>query len=62
MFDFQGIRTLDEWRIERFQEELGVPCMKAEWTYEIWSAIQRATRSEQLWSQTAEAARLSSLG
>lgn len=62
MFDFQGIRTLDEWTIERFQEELGVPCIKAEWTYEIWNTVQRALAGEDVMSRTDEGVRLSALG
>ncbi len=62
MFDFQGIRTLDEWTIERFQDELGVPCIKAEWTYEIWNTVQRALAGGDVRSRTDEGARLSALG
>ncbi|MDQ5827611.1 MAG: hypothetical protein M3441_25985, partial [Chloroflexota bacterium] len=62
MFDFQGIRTLDEWRIENFQEQLGVPCIKAEWTHQIWDAIQKAARGEECWSHTEEPLALTALG
>lgn len=62
MFDFQGIRTLDEWRIENFQEQLGVPCVKAEWTHQIWDAIQKAARGEECWSHTEEPLALTALG
>lgn len=62
MFDFQGVRTLDEWHVERFQEELGVPCIKAEWTYDIWNTVQRALAGEECWSRTDEGVRSSSLG
>ena len=62
MFDFQGIRTLDEWRIENFQEQLGVPCIKAEWTHQIWDTIQKAARGEERWSHTEEPLALTALG
>lgn len=62
MFDFQGVRTLDEWRIETFQEQLGVPCIKAEWTHQIWDAIQRAANGQECWSHTEEPLALTVLG
>ena len=62
MFDFQGVRTLDEWRIETFQEKLGVPCVKAEWTYEIWNTVQRAAQGQECWSRTDEGLGLTALG
>ncbi len=62
MFDFQGVRTLDEWTVERFQEELGAPVIKAEWTYEIWNTIQKALRGESCWSATEAGVVLSHLG
>jgi putative radical SAM enzyme (TIGR03279 family) len=62
MFDFQGIRTLDEWRIENFQEQLGVPCIKAEWTHQIWNSIQKAANGQDVWSHTDEPLALTALG
>jgi putative radical SAM enzyme (TIGR03279 family) len=62
MFDFQGIRTLDEWRIETFQKRLGVPCIKAEWTHQLWDAIRKAAHGEECWSHTDEPLALTALG
>jgi putative radical SAM enzyme (TIGR03279 family) len=62
MFDFQGIRTLDEWRIETFQERLGVPCIKAEWTHQLWDTIQKAAHGAECWSHTDEPLALTALG
>jgi putative radical SAM enzyme (TIGR03279 family) len=62
MFDFQGIRTLDEWRIETFQERLGVPCIKAEWTHQLLDTIQKAANGEDCWSHTDEPLALTALG
>lgn len=46
MFDFAGVRTLDEWTFEKFQSELGRPVIAAEWTREVWATLQRAARGE----------------
>lgn len=62
MFDFSGVRTLDEWRVETFQEQLGKPVMIAEWTSDIWEGIQKFLRGEDCFSVTPEVIRLTSLG
>ncbi|MDQ6694081.1 MAG: DUF512 domain-containing protein [Chloroflexota bacterium] len=62
MFDFSGIRTLDEWTIAKFQEELGVPVIMAEWTHEIWANVQRAARGENCFTPDVEIAKLSASG
>jgi putative radical SAM enzyme (TIGR03279 family) len=62
MFDFTGVRTLDEWTVERFQQELGRPVLVAEWTRQIWSAIERQQRGESLYSRSPEVMRLTALG
>jgi putative radical SAM enzyme (TIGR03279 family) len=62
MFDFTGVRTLDEWTVEKFQAELGRPVVVAEWTRDIWSTIQRAARGEDCYTRTPEVVRLSQLG
>lgn len=41
MFDFSGVRTLDEWTLDKFQTELGRPTIAAEWTRDIWQGVQR---------------------
>jgi putative radical SAM enzyme (TIGR03279 family) len=62
MFDFSGVRTLDEWKVETFQEKLGRPAIVAEWTRDIWHSVQRYLRGEDCYSATPEEARVTSLG
>jgi putative radical SAM enzyme (TIGR03279 family) len=62
MFDFTGVRTLDEWTVERFQEDLGRPVVVAEWTKQIWAAVEKHVRGESLYSRTPEVIRLTALG
>jgi NifB/MoaA-like Fe-S oxidoreductase len=62
MFDFTGTRTLDEWTVESFQEELGVPVIPAEWTRDIWHSIERHQRGEECFSKSPELERESALG
>jgi NifB/MoaA-like Fe-S oxidoreductase len=62
MFDFSGVRTLDEWRVETFQEELAKPVIVAEWTRDIWAGVQRVVRGEAVSSATPEVLRLTALG
>ncbi len=62
MFDFTGVRTLDEWTVERFQSELGRPVIVPEWIRDIWSTIQRASRGEDCYTRTPEVVRVSQLG
>jgi putative radical SAM enzyme (TIGR03279 family) len=62
MFDFTGVRTLDEWTVERFQSELGRPVIVAEWTRDILSTIQKASNGEDCYTRTPEVVRLSQLG
>jgi putative radical SAM enzyme (TIGR03279 family) len=62
MFDFTGVRTLDEWTVERFQEELGRPVVVTEWTKQIWSAIEKHQRGASLYSRSPEVIRLTALG
>jgi len=62
MFDFTGVRTLDEWTVERFQSELGRPVIVSEWTRDIWSTIQKASNGEDCYTRTPEVVRLSQLG
>jgi putative radical SAM enzyme (TIGR03279 family) len=62
MFDFTGVRTLDEWTVERFQEEIGRPVMIAEWTKQVWEAIEKLQRGESLYSRSPEVVRLTALG
>ena len=62
MFDFSGVRTLDEWTAEKFQQELGRPVIPAEWTHQIWSVVQRYLDGENCYTPEAEVVRLSQLG
>ena len=62
MFDFTGVRTLDEWTVERFQQDLGRPVVVAEWTKQVWDAIEKLQRGESLYSRSPEVIRLTSLG
>jgi putative radical SAM enzyme (TIGR03279 family) len=62
MFDFTGVRTLDEWTTDKFREELGVPVVQAEWTRDIWSAIQKHLQGEDTHTATPELIRLTALG
>jgi putative radical SAM enzyme (TIGR03279 family) len=62
MFDFTGVRTLDEWTVERFQQELGRPVVVAEWTKQVWDAVDRHARGESVYSRTPEIIRLTALG
>ena len=62
MFDFSGVRTLDEWTIARFQAELNRPVVSAEWTREVWATVQRAARGEDVYTRQSEPIRFSQLG
>ncbi len=62
MFDFSGVRTLDEWTAGKFQEKLGRPVIPAEWTHQIWSVVQRYLEGENCYTPEAEVVRLSQLG
>lgn len=62
MFDFSGVRTLDEWTVETFQEQLGKPVIVADWTHDIWAAVQRYIGGEDCYSATPEVLRLTALG
>jgi putative radical SAM enzyme (TIGR03279 family) len=62
MFDFTGVRTLDEWTVERFQQELGRPVVVAEWTKQVWDAVEKLQRGESLYSRSPEVIRLTALG
>ncbi|MEO8289095.1 MAG: DUF512 domain-containing protein [Chloroflexota bacterium] len=62
MFDFTGIRTLDEWTADKFQQELGCPVIPAEWTHQIWSTIERHLNGEDCSTPAPEIIRLSQLG
>jgi putative radical SAM enzyme (TIGR03279 family) len=62
MFDFSGVRTLDEWTIEKFQDELGRPVIKADWTRDVWAAVQRAARGEDCFTPATPVLRPSQLG
>jgi putative radical SAM enzyme (TIGR03279 family) len=62
MFDFSGVRTLDEWTVDRFQAELGRPVIPAEWTREILSTAQRAARGEDCHSRPPQVHRFHQLG
>jgi putative radical SAM enzyme (TIGR03279 family) len=62
MFDFTGVRTLDEWTVERFQEELGRPVVVAEWTKQVWAAVEKFERGDSLYSRSPELIRLTALG
>ena len=62
MFDFTGTRTLDEWTVERFQSELGVPTIPAEWTRDIWHSVTRLLQGEDCYAKSPELERESALG
>jgi putative radical SAM enzyme (TIGR03279 family) len=62
MFDFSGVRTLDEWTADRFQQELGLPVIPAEWTHQIWSTVEKHLRGEDCYTAAPEMARVSQLG
>lgn len=46
MFDFGGIRTLDEWTFDTLQAELGCPVVAVEWTREIVTTVKRIASGE----------------
>jgi NifB/MoaA-like Fe-S oxidoreductase len=62
MFDFQGVRTLDEWTFDRFQSELQRPVVAAEWTKDVWHTVQRASRGEDCYTRQSEPIRFTALG
>jgi putative radical SAM enzyme (TIGR03279 family) len=62
MFDFSGVRTLDEWTADTFQQELGRPVIPAEWTHQIWATVEKYLRGEDCFTPAAEVIRLSQLG
>ena len=62
MFDFSGVRTLDEWTFDRFQAELGRPVIAAEWTRDIWNSVQGYLQGEDCFTPSPRTVRLSQLG
>ncbi len=62
MFDFSGVRTLDEWTFNKFQEELGRPVIAAEWVREVWSTVQKAAQGEDCYTRPPEVLKHSQLG
>ncbi len=42
MFDFAGVRTLDEWTFDKFQDALGCAVVAADWTHDVATVIRRA--------------------
>jgi putative radical SAM enzyme (TIGR03279 family) len=62
MFDFSGVRTLDEWTFDKFQAELGRPVIAADWTRDIWHTVQHHLNGEDCHTRLAEAPRFSQLG
>jgi putative radical SAM enzyme (TIGR03279 family) len=62
MFDFSGVRTLDEWTFDTFQSELGRPVIAADWTRDIWAAVQRHLAGEDCYTRSGEPVRASQLG
>ncbi|MGI8586093.1 MAG: DUF512 domain-containing protein [Chloroflexia bacterium] len=62
MFDFQGVRTLDEWTFPRFQDALGCPVIAAEWTAQVAATIRRAAAGEDCRTPAPEVAWVSALG
>ncbi len=62
MFDFAGVRTLDEWTFPRFQDTLGCPVIAAEWTAEVADTIRRAAAGEDCHTQAKEVIWVSQLG
>ncbi len=46
MFDFGGIRTLDEWTFDTLQAELGCPVVAVEWTREVVTTVKRVAAGE----------------
>lgn len=62
MFDFSGVRTLDEWTVHKFQQELGLPVIQAEWTRQIWDGVHRLLRGENCFVPPTQVERFSQLG
>lgn len=62
MFDFSGVRTLDEWTFDKFQAQLERPVVAAEWVRDVWSTVQRAARGEDVHTQALVVERFSQLG
>src|SRR5579859_1747072 len=62
MFDFAGVRTLDEWTFPRFQEALGCAVVAAEWTAPVVATILRAAAGECCYTPPPDVAWLSPLG
>ncbi len=62
MFDFAGVRTLDEWTFPRLQETLGCPVVPAAWTGEVLATIRRAAAGEDCATPAPDLDRLPALG
>jgi putative radical SAM enzyme (TIGR03279 family) len=62
MFDFTGVRTLDEWTLDTFQQKLGVPVAQAEWTHQIWHGVQKHLRGEDCFSPPPDFSLITQLG
>lgn len=62
MFDFTGIRTLDEWTFDKFQVELNRPVIAANWTHDIWQGVQRHLNGGDCYTRPPEPVRATQLG
>jgi putative radical SAM enzyme (TIGR03279 family) len=62
MFDFTGVRTLDEWTLDTFQQLLGVPVAQAEWTHQIFHSVQKLLRGEDCFSPPPDFSLITQLG
>ena len=62
MFDFGGIRTLDEWTFDTLQAELGCPVVAVEWTREVVSTVKRIATGEDAHTPSKPVIWISQLG
>ena len=62
MFDFSGVRTLDEWTFDKFQTELNRPVISAEWTRDLLASILKAANGEDCYTKPKVLPRFSQLG
>jgi NifB/MoaA-like Fe-S oxidoreductase len=62
MFDFAGVRTLDEWTFAKLQEELGCPVVPVEWAREVLVTLKRLAAGENCYTRQKEVIWVSPLG
>lgn len=62
MFDFAGVRTLDEWTFARFQDAFGCPVVAVDTVREVLVTLKRLAAGENCYTRQKEVLWISPLG